>query len=57
MGKIEGKRARGRQRKKLMDCLLERMGGARSVAEIARMADEREGWRVMIANVTRPALQ
>ena len=57
MGKIEGKRARGRQRKKFMDSLLERMGGESTVAEVARMAENRVRWRAMIANVTRPALQ
>ena len=57
IGKIEGKRARGRQRKKFMDSLLERMGEESTVAEVARMAENRVRWRAMIANVTRPALQ
>ena len=37
-----------------MDSLL---GGGYNVAEIVRMADEREGWRSMITNVTRQELR
>ena len=43
-------------RKKLMDDLLERMGRIRGIEKVARMTEEREGWRAMIANVTRLAL-
>ena len=52
LGRVAGRRARGRQRKKFMDSLLEDIGGRYSVAEMVRMADERENWRSMIANVT-----
>ena len=42
-GKIRGKRARGRQRLKLMDQLKDVLGG--STEEILRAVNDRDGWR------------
>lgn len=55
LGRVEGRRARGRQRIEFMDSLLQDMDGIHSVAEVVRMANDRERWRSMIADVTRLA--
>ena len=52
VGRIEGTRARGRQRKKYMDCIREDLQGQISNNELIRMADDRERWRSMVADVT-----
>ena len=50
-GKIEGRRARGRQREKYMDGLRRVTGGDRTAVELIQMARRREDWKSMIANV------
>ena len=52
LARINGKRAKGRQRKKFMDCLLESFSGPHIVAELVHLAQDRQKWRFMIANVT-----
>ena len=49
---INGRRAKGRQRKKFMDCLMESFSGWYKVAELMHLAKDRQKWRFMIANVT-----
>ena len=50
-GKIEGRRARGRQREKYMDGLRRVTGGEHTAVELIHMARRREDWKSMIANV------
>ena len=50
-GKIEGRRARGRQREKYMDGIKRTTGGERRATELIQMARDREKWKSMIANV------
>ena len=50
-GKIEGRRARGRQREKYMDGIRRVTGGERTAAELLQMARNRQEWKSMIANV------
>ena len=52
LARINERRAKGRQRKKLMDCLLESFSGWYKVAELVHLAKDRQKWRFMIANVT-----
>ena len=51
LGRIEGVRARGRQRMKFVDSLLD-VVGEREAVSLVRMAFDREQWRSMVANVT-----
>ena len=53
MGRIAGRRARGRQRIKYLDSLLMDINGVDTAGDLMRMAEEREEWRTMIANVKR----
>ena len=50
MGMIEGSRARGRQRIKYLDGI-KTLVGVRNVGEVVRLAEDREGWRNIVANV------
>ena len=50
MGTIEGTRARGRQRLKFMDGIKTLIGGS-DMGEIIRLAEDREEWRSIVANV------
>ena len=52
LARINGRRARGRQRKKYMDCLTESLGGRYKAAELVQLAKDRLKWRFMIVNVT-----
>ena len=52
LGRVEGSRARGRQRITYMKSLLEYIAGGMTVADLVIMARDRERWRSMIANVT-----
>ena len=49
---INGRRAKGRQRKNFMDCLIESCSRRYKVAELVQLAKDRQKWRFMIANVT-----
>ena len=49
---IIGMRAKGRQRKKFMDCLIESFNGRYKVAGFVHLAKDRQKCRFMIANVT-----
>ena len=52
VGRIEGTRARGRQRKKYLDCIRDDLRGQYvSSGNLIRMADDRERWRSMAADV------
>ena len=55
LGRIQGRRARGRQRTKLMDTILQQLGNGWRTVDLVRLADDREGWRSMVADVTRLA--
>ena len=50
LGMVEGNRARGRQRMKYMDGL-KTLLGCTSIGEIARLAEGREDWKIIVANV------
>ena len=50
-GKIEGRRARGRQRMKYMDSLLKDNNRINGLRELMRLAEDRKSWRSMIAHV------
>ena len=50
LGTIEGTRARGRQRMKLMDGVKAVLGYG-SIAEVVRAAEDRTGWRSIVANI------
>ena len=51
MGKLEGRRGRGRPRQKFMDSLAKAVGGGHTPAEMLKMTLERDDWRCMIDNV------
>ena len=50
LGMVEGSRARGRQRMKYMDGMKMLLGYV-SIGEIARLAEGREDWKIIVANV------
>ena len=52
-GRVEGKRARGRQRKKYIDSLLADVKGVTSAVQLIRLAEDRERWRSMVAHVKK----
>ena len=52
LARIYGRMAKGRQRKKYMDCLSESLGGRYKAAELAHLAKDRLKWRFVIANFT-----
>lgn len=53
MGRIAGRRAKGRQRIKYLDSLLKDISVEDTVTNLIRMPEEREEWRIMIPNVKR----
>ena len=56
-GRIEGRRARGRQRMKYMDSLVGDLGGEYTANQVVQAARERMRWRQMTANVQDTALR
>ena len=50
-GRVEGRRDRGRQRTKYMNSLIQDIDGVTTANQLLQMADDREKWRSMIANV------
>ena len=56
-GKIEGKRARGRQRLKYVQSLLEDIEGNITPVQLIRTAEDRSKWRGMTVNVIDTALR
>ena len=56
-GKIEGRRARGRQRKKYLDSILEEIGENLTPNQLIQLARDRLRWRQVIANVQDTALR
>ena len=52
-GRVEGRRARGRQRTKYMDSLLRDVRDVQTVGDLIRITDDRERWRTMTAYVRR----
>ena len=50
LGFIEGRRARGRQRLKCMDGIVEVMGCS-TAAEVVRLTEDRGRWHSIVANV------
>ena len=53
LGRIDGTRARGRQRNKYIDSILSYVGGGQTTAGLLRMARNKEDWRSMVDSVTR----
>ena len=56
-GRIDGRRARGRQRQKFMDRILEKLGNGWTAGRVFQLARDRKGWQTMIANVYDTALR
>ena len=52
LGRVQGRRARGRQRLKFMDVLKEQMDHRWKTADLIRMAHDRGRWRSLVADVT-----
>ena len=52
LGRVEGSRARGGQRRNFMETLMESIHRGWSVADLVRMAERREDWHSVIADVT-----
>ena len=52
-GRIEGTRARGRQRMKYMDSLMKDVREMETVGELIRTTEDRGRWRTVIADVRR----
>ncbi len=52
LGRVEGRRAGGRQRIKYMDALLAQLEDGRRVVDLVRLAEDRAEWRSMVAEVT-----
>ena len=50
LGTIEGTRARGRQRMKLMDGV-KAVVGCGNIGEVVRTAEDRSRWRYIVANI------
>ena len=50
-GKIEGRRARGRQRHKYLDTLLQDIHQQITPGALIQLADNRNGWRELTVNV------
>ena len=57
LGRIEGTRARGRQRVTYMDSILSYLGGGQTTGNVIGLARERRDWRSMVDNVTRQSLR
>ena len=53
LGRIDGTRARGRQRTTYMDSILSFLDGGQTTASVLRLARERQDWRSMVDNITR----
>ena len=56
-GMMEGRRARGRQRVKYLDTILEDMGGGMTRNQLLQLARDRERWKLMTAHVYDMALR
>ena len=50
IGMVDGKRDRGRQRRTLGDDVKE-WSGCESIGRAKRYSEDRDGWRVMVANL------
>ena len=55
-GKIDGRRARGRQRTRYLDSLIEDINSVNGMSELMRQAEDRGRWRSMIAHVKQDLL-
>ena len=55
-GMIEGRRSRGRQRKKFLDSILENIEEDITAGQLVQMARDRIGWRQVTAHVKDMAL-
>ena len=56
-GKVEGTRARGRQRIKYMDTIIEEIGGQTTRNNLIQLARDRPKWREVTAHVLDTALR
>ena len=53
LGRIEGRRSRGRPTIKYMDSLINDVAGVDNVMELVRIAQDRVRWRSMVAHVNQ----
>ena len=53
LGRIDGTRARGRQRIKYMDSILGFLDGGHTTTSVLQLARERRYWKSMVDNITR----
>ena len=53
LGRIDGTRARGRQRITYMDSILRYLAQGQTTVDVLRLARERQDWRSMVDNITR----
>ena len=53
LGRIDGTRARGRQRVTYMDRILSYLGNGQTTANVLRLARVRQDWRSMVDNIAR----
>ena len=51
IGRLEGRRARGRPRIKFLDSLAKAIGGGKRPVDLLQMTSRRDDWRSMVANV------
>ena len=56
-GMIEGRRVRGRQRKKFLDSIMEELGENVTTGQLIQMARDRDEWRRVTAHVEDTALR
>ena len=55
LGKIEGRRRRGRQRMRWLDSITDSMD--MSLSKVRKMVKDREGWRAAVHGVTKSQIQ
>ena len=56
-GMLEGRRARGRQRVKYLDTIVEDLGGRMTTNQLLQLARDRERWKQVTAHVYDMALR
>ena len=55
LGKIEGRRRRGRQRRRCLDCITDTMD--MGLGELRELVMDREAWRAVVHGVTKSRMR